>query len=999
MKGAFINCNTINDKKQEQLCNQLNKYDFIGLGELNKTWDFENTDKFQYHTNPSTPRIGFIAVNTLDFEYVGIGLKIDDVNRSNIEMYKTLVASGIYKIRSKGHILYVEVFYLVPALASEHVETVVNHLTNQVNRYKSYIGGGDMNQNWLDNNCRNFFKNIYNCNQIVRKHTRVSNYLRDGRSRTSKSVIDLIFCNNKIKNLIKEHGVSDMNSTTVQGLREFDHFAPWIDISIPSACAYVDITIPNDPTKRPNPDPNQMETILEQIHMIPDTFRHDYGRFFLEISNILDQTIPAPPKNSTSNVRIYKQPLTPEAINLINIKRKLYKKRKKSELARKKFRQVSNKVKKIVQKVTSETKTNLIIQASKPESSAKQLEKKIKQMENLKNANISKQTNKNMLIVQGFSKNELALQVGKFCQKRSSMLVTDEEVINAGPPPPALYPNEPRRQQADFNWPDFSNIDTFLPKNKRTRTHGPEHISASILAKIWPAISSTINQIFQNGALEYPQFYQGYYQHMIPKGGLSIIEIFKHLRPLGNLNAFPKYFLNKVIFKSIRAHMTPILENRNNYTYKGVHLCVIDVFDFVKNNIKNKIPTLLVKYDFSNAFGTLFHDHVLTAAEEIGLHPNVIHYIQTYLRNQKWTETVIKDDYGVYISPMIKMDRGTVQGQIGSDVLFVIQQICFKALENIRRSSYMDDINDISYDDSKIVVEPEPGLKIELKKIDKDKSSKNTVTKALENERILIEQSQKVGFAINAGKTRYIPFNIDDNYLLERGISADMISRECDLLGFPFIAKTNGISIEPAAKMIINRINKRSIQVHALRNHTNNIDVRVKACRKLTYSCLGELHLVWSYDTRCKKHFHKIKTATNKMIRATGLRIETPQFALNSVLGTDLEEFAKQGVVLNGIKRLKSNLAAHMPRQNIDPANSRSMRASFNIQLKEVADNYMSNFEKVWNDYSESEQIQILSKIENFDRKPLESVKNLLKGWRKLGYDPKIHEDFKYVKY
>ena len=433
--------------------------------------------------------------------------------------------------------------------------------------------------------------------------------------------------------------------------------------------------------------------------------------------------------------------------------------------------------------------------------------------------------------------------------------------------------------------------------------------------------------------------------------------------------------------------MEPILKARNNYSYRGVHLCIIDAFDYIFNNMKNKIPTLLVKYDFSNAFGTLYHEHVVTAAREIGIHENVINYIISYLRNQKWAETITKDDYGIYISPMIKMDRGTVQGQIGSDVLFVLQQLCFKALDGIRRSSYVDDLNDLSSDDSKVTVEPEPGVIIELKQIDQERSSRNTVTKALQNEQILIEQSKKVGFAINAGKTTYIPFNIKEDYLHEQGITK--ITRSSDLLGFPFTAKLNDINVEPAAKMIIKRLHFKSRSIHALRNHTENIDIRIKACRKIIYSCIGELHLVYAYDTPCKKHFQSIRVAVNDLLRATGLRKETPQWALDQVLGTNLEEFAKQGIVMNGIKRLDSDLPTHMPRQNSD-----MLRPNFNIRLNQAEKSYISNFERIWNEFCENDQIEILSKIEN-----LESVKTMIKDNRKLDYDPSIHQQYKWVKF
>ena len=979
MKGAFLNCNTINVKKQDQICKQLANYDFIGLGELNKKWDFNNTNLFQYHTNPDTPRIGFIARNTLDFQYVGIGIKIDDDDRSQIDMYKTVAVSGIYKIRSAGQTVYIEVFYIVPGITIAYLEQLIDHITQQVQRYKCYVAGGDFNKNWLEYNSRKHFTNIWNCNQLVRDYTRVANYTTNGRNRTSKSVIDFILCNKRAENMILQHGVADLSSSQIQGIREFDHYAPWFQLDLPPSKPYIDVVLPNDPSKRPKPTQSQLADIIYEISTIPDQFKHDYNRFFFEISTILDRIIPAPPPNSTFTKRFYSRPLSEEALNMLRIKRVLYKKRNRSTVAKEKFRQVSNKLKKIIENETKERQTAMLRNAT----TAAEVERTIKKMDNLDNYRFTRKQNedKKLLIIDGCAKKKLADKVAQFCYKRSAKLVPDNEIIDAGPPLPALYPHETRQMQEDFKWPDFTEIDKFLPKNKRSRSHGPEHISAQILAQIWPAISDTVNNIFIDGELEYPKYYQGYYQFMIPKGNIKVLTNLKQLRPLGRLNPFPKYFLNNVIFKSIRSHLEPILDNRRNFSYRGTHLCIVENFDNILTKIEKKTPCLLVKYDFSNAFGTLFHERVILASREVGLHENVINFIVSYLRNQKWAETIVQDDYGFYLSDQIKMDRGTVQGQIGSDVLFVIQQICLKALDGIDRSSYVDDINDIASDRTPITVSPAPGVSITLKTIDKDKSSKNTVKMALQNEEMLVEQSKKVGFAINAGKTRYIPFNLEDKYLWEQGIKEDKIRRECDLLGFPFTAHSSGLSIEPAAKMIVQRLQLKSRSVHATRNYTNDISVRVQTCRQLIYSCLGELHLVYAFDTEAKTSFKMVQTAVNKVIRATGLSNMTPQVAMDAVLGTTLEDFAKQGIITTGLKHLKLQNTLQTVRNN-------------KFRLDVGPKTYKNQFQKIFNALDENHRIRILNNLHNFD-----SIKNLLKFLRTIEYDPSIHIEHKWVQF
>lgn len=63
-----------------------------------------------------------------------------------------------------------------------------------------------------------------------------------------------------------------------------------------------------------------------------------------------------------------------------------------------------------------------------------------------------------------------------------------------------------------------------------------------------------------------------------------------------------------------------------------------------------KKPTFLVKYDFSNAFGTLNHKTFLKTFEKLNVHASVLDYVKSYLHNQKIAQTVVRDEYGSYIS-------------------------------------------------------------------------------------------------------------------------------------------------------------------------------------------------------------------------------------------------------------------------------------------------------------------------------------------------------------
>ena len=143
----FQNVRSITNEKLEILSKQLKNTDVIGLGELNKKWDFPNfNSRFQHHVDPSTNRIGLIAANTVDFSYIGLGIRLE---QERTQTDKTAVQSNVYRINaSNGHTVHIENFYIVPDAKPEIIRYVAEHLDRQANRFKIYIAGGDFNINW-----------------------------------------------------------------------------------------------------------------------------------------------------------------------------------------------------------------------------------------------------------------------------------------------------------------------------------------------------------------------------------------------------------------------------------------------------------------------------------------------------------------------------------------------------------------------------------------------------------------------------------------------------------------------------------------------------------------------------------------------------------------------------------------------------------------------------------------------------------------------------------
>ena len=199
MKILFQNVNTINDYKTKILSSTLHEHDMLCLSELNKIYDFENSLNYQYHLDVTTPRIGVMATNSLNVENGGIGIMLSQ-DRKQVD--KTVIQSNIYKIKHLNRNIFIENIYVVPDTNKANIDILVNHIDEQSKKYKYYMIGGDFNLNWLLHSNRLLFSSISNVTQLVKGYTRIRKYnTKRGLQRTSKTSIDLIFCNANLKHL------------------------------------------------------------------------------------------------------------------------------------------------------------------------------------------------------------------------------------------------------------------------------------------------------------------------------------------------------------------------------------------------------------------------------------------------------------------------------------------------------------------------------------------------------------------------------------------------------------------------------------------------------------------------------------------------------------------------------------------------------------------------------------------------------------------------------
>lgn len=174
---------------------------------------------------------------------------------------------------------------------------MIDHLTEQNKKHKNYLAGGDFNKNFLDKKNSDVFAPTGLIQQI-KKITRSASYKKDGKTRTSKTLIDLIFSSQYLNNRLT-------NPNTKQISKKFDHKMVKIDINGIISHKYIDIKVQNNTTKRPIPNEAQLKNINTEIQNLQNI--NNYTELIDKTTFILDKHIPRP-QEGHKTVRIYRQP-------------------------------------------------------------------------------------------------------------------------------------------------------------------------------------------------------------------------------------------------------------------------------------------------------------------------------------------------------------------------------------------------------------------------------------------------------------------------------------------------------------------------------------------------------------------------------------------------------------------------------------------------------------------------------------------------------------------
>ena len=956
LKIAFQNVDSINDRKADTLVGLIcgGTYDIICLGELNKAYDFSRYDNvIQYHSDPNSPRVGILAARTLDLARVGTGFVANDLNRQGSARFPRCIQTYVYKIFSKRGDFHIEVAYIVPNCDKNSIDRFIEHIENQAKKHKRYIIGGDLNLNQKVKENKEIINRATSLSQLIKDYTRVRTVhftkgKNKGKDRTSKTVIDLILVNNEANNLIKSNGVEVLWDG-------FDHYGVTCTLDCPPVAPFKIIKTALHPLQRPTPSPDTIKLMVNDYEQNPyiydENSPRNYDAFIQHFKFFLDKWIPHHQQYEYEYKKVYRNPFPDDIIKKIKIKKKLFRSRNKSAKAMKKYKKMRN----IVVNLTRKFKRTKADQHLKNAITAKDFEMTIKRLKNETTDTLL--PSEENLNINGGVRDVLAKESALFYKGRAEDLTPAAGIRVIEPLGlDHLLPETFVFEKEEY---DYQEITELIPEKKISKMSGPDGVAGFHLKMFWPQIQNILNKILNEDPHLFPAYLQGYYQRTIKKKPDAKLP--KDLRPVGHNNPIPKYHHSKVFFKQLKEHLEPVFKEKKLFGYRGTHLCIIDTFDNIKRKINAGEFVLHMKYDFSNAFGTYDHQRFLQTVGQLNIDDDALIFLADFLENQSYASTIISDNVGHYLSEFIPMLRGAAQGQIGSDICFTIQQLELKT-SLTDRNGYVDDLNDLA----------------------SGKNSTEVCQSAIENERQLALQSEAIGFKLNGGKTEYINFNLPneefDNF---RDIDKEYIRTKSVLLGVPFEATAKGADLIPAADAIICKLNLKAKSIHSCRELTKNVEVRSRAAKSLIFQCLNDLHLVLAY---CKNdQFRKIEVKVNQLLRATGLERKTPVTELNKVLGTTLEEFASQGIIVNGLKILTNNLDPDQIEKEFD--RTASLRQSF------VPNTYRQAFKRRWN------KLDILDRKKILQFKNFSQVKNFLKNKRKIKFDAKIFEKYKWKDY
>ena len=390
----------------------------------------------------------------------------------------------------------------------------------------------------------------------------------------------------------------------------------------------------------------------------------------------------------SSRKRIIKPWITPGLLRCIRNRDKLYKKFKKSsdnEIAKITYTRYKNFCNNLLKKIKTNYENKEFQKANK---NTKKTWNVIKKITNASNENTKASTN---LLNLANDPVEAVNNVNKYFATIGEKLASAPHFNNTSQQYYPYMDSRTVRNSMVINCTDDSEIKSIIYGLNSHCAAGWDRITSSVLKTsadiITPSITWVFNLCLSHGI--FPRVFKKAVFHPIYKKGSK--DSFNNYRPISILSSLSK-ILEKLINKRLVSYLDKYnLLSSNQYGFragKSTEDAVMNLVDYVVQNIDKKKRTLGIFLDISKAFDTvslpLLHDKM----ENIGIRGIALDLFKSYLADR--TQTVAINGN---ISDEASLSFGVPQGSVLGPTLFLIymNDLCNLNIPNCKIFSYADD--------------------------------------------------------------------------------------------------------------------------------------------------------------------------------------------------------------------------------------------------------------------------------------------------------------------
>ena len=902
--------NFLKQEKNSMLClTELSSENRNTINVLAKHSDFPTL------THPDNKRVGIMLPNYLKdaVEIVDAWSWCQKRNRNSDKA----VQLTIFKVNLSSIVMTIIVVYAAPDTNIEGKRALCRKLCDLGKSFPNAITVGDFNIDLKVKEKKRFLMTelggLYS--QVVNDFTRVKTRNIDGSSRTSKTCIDLVFLTKDIKQKLIDKPVIIKDAPS-------DHYLVNFSLDIKVASKYVVKEYFLDPTRRRPIPKSKLKEANDALSKLINSRAADFdsadrAESFKLLNELMVQILDvfAPmnePKLLTK--KIYRFVMPPELRKLKkplnaakNKWRMAVRQKKKASIVancREKFRRLRNNYNRAVKNCRNKQKASKLYDGIMNNNNIWSIIKKFLPDPDYRPPSFKME-------IKGKSGKELADHMAKFFYDRAH-LVSDEEAdeFKTFIPMPSVDPSI--KIDFDDNL-KYTVEELFQGKKKPSLAAGPDTISHRHIVDLMPSLKECLQDSVEKPLTEFTDISKSY-TRLLNKDAVTSKSILveKSQRPIAELNCLPKYGSIKIFVDQLRKELLKVLK-KNQYAFpgKGGPMAIVQTLDDASEQSSKGNKTLILFWDFSNAFCTTIHKIIVAVAKKFNLSDRMMALLEQFL-SQSFSAIKFSDKNGYYISDEIDMVRGTPQGQIGSDLIFALVNDNIDPIqvldEIIIRTKYVDDFTDVLA-----------------------ATSISTLFRSYKcNEKHLKNSATSVGLKLNEGKTKIVPMNIHPDDLPVE--FRDRYVYQEELLGFKFSVKGapshlekdtrtsqsefhmslrhsrkpghfTTINGDPAANELISRLASATRTMYTLRKFEKNSFINLQAATSLVWSCCYDLGCIRAYCS--DSSWNDVCKSIRKVIKAAGLdHMTNSEVVYRISTGYSPDIMALKQIVQLGIKFL-----------------------------------------------------------------------------------------------